>query len=414
MAASCPLFQAVLSHVQQATATMGVRVTSVRRLALLVTGLLVSQRVVVARLAADLAALGITATEQPPSIARRIRRTLNDARLTAATCYQPVLPHVLDWAGLRARDGTLTVVVDESSQDARIHLLRAGVAYWGGTVVLAWASWEQNARLPPGFYWQQVDAVLAAVAAVVPAGIRVVVTADRAYDIPPFLDRLAAYGWHWVVRTKQRSSLVFGDQHDRRLPLRQVLAATLPRPGCRWKARGAVFKAAGWRSVSVVALWEARAREPLVVLSDLPCRWEVLAQYGRRWWIEPGFRTDKTAGWQWEQSQVQGVAHQERLLLGMAWASLIVWCLGIPVAQARLQRLATRPPQRVHGRWRVGRPQHARESVFTLGRQRVRQWLLRPASVRLTWYLPDLDAPAWNARWYHAQAHRFLFQSVRP
>lgn len=40
------------------------------------------------------------------------------------------------------------------------------------------------------------------VASVLPAGLEIVVMADRAYDIPAFLDRGAGHGWHWVVRVK--------------------------------------------------------------------------------------------------------------------------------------------------------------------------------------------------------------------
>ncbi len=151
-----------------------------------------------------------------------------------------------------------------------------------------------------------------------------------------------------------------------------------------------------------------------MLLTDLPPRWERLAEYDRRFWIEPGFRNDKTAGWQWEASQVQGVGHHARLLVAMAWATLVVLCLGVQAAQERLVGLAHRRPRRYRGRWRIGRPQHARQSIFTLGLRRARQWLYRPLTIACSWRLPELDAPSWTARWSHAQARRFIFQTVRP
>ena len=414
MPAAGPLWQEVVTQIHTLTRSVPLRASSVQRLALLVTGILRAESVVVAQVADKLLALGLTGATEAESIARRIRRTLNDGRLEAATCYQPVLPQVLDWSALTAHGRRVTLVVDESSQDERIHLFRMSLAYWGGAVPLAWAVWEQNVPVPTGQYWQHVETVLAQTAALLPADVAVVVTADRAFDIPPFVDRLAARGWHWVVRAKARSSVRYRDQRGHEQALPQVLAGRVRRAGQRWKGRGWVFKGVGWRAASVVAVWAAGAAEPLVVLTDLPPRWEVVAQYGRRFWTEPGFRNDKTAGWQWEDCQVQGVAHQQRLLVAMAWASLVVLCLGVPAAQARLERLARRRPQRFRGRWRVGRPQHARQSVFTLGLQRACQWFARPHTITFRWHLPDLDAPSWNDRWYGAQARRFIFQTVRP
>src|SRR5947207_996937 len=138
------------------------------------------------------------------------------------------------------------------------------------------------------------SSVLAQVAAELWAGARVVVLADRAFDIPTFVDRITARGWHWVVRLKANGTSRFRDHLGREHGVRDLVRRHVARPGQRWKAHGQVFKKAGWRPASVVALWAAGQAEPLVVLTDLPPRWEVLKLYGRRFWIEAGFRTDKT------------------------------------------------------------------------------------------------------------------------
>ena len=183
-------------------------------------------------------------------------------------------------------------------------------------------------------------------------------------------------------------------------------------PGQRWKARGAVFKDAGWYAASVVAAWAAGAAEPVVVLPDLPPRWSVLRHYDRRFWTEPGFRNDKRKGWQWEASQVQGVDHHAVLLLGMAWASLVTLCLGVEEACARLAAAAARP---VAMRPRLGRPRHARESVFTLGLGQLRAWLYRTWHRPLRWRLPEVDSASWSDRWHQQQAQRLIFSlPVRP
>jgi hypothetical protein len=319
---------------------------------------------------------------------------------------------VLDWPTLLRGRRTVTLALDESSQNAAIHLLRVSLLYWGGALPLAWRIWPQNVPQADGHYWQQVDAVLAELAALLPAGVRVVLVADRAYDIPPIVDRLTAYGWHWVLRAKAGSSLCFRDHRGQEHALKTLIARHVGRPGQRWKARGAVFKGAGWRAASVVAVWAPGQQQPLVVLTDLPPRWAGRRQYDHRFWIECGFRSDKSHGWQWEHSGVQGVGHHERLLLAMAWASLIALAIGVQHAQ---QRLAAPPPLRRKHQPRPGRPQRAKHSVFTLGLRALRAWLFGAAPRLLPWHLPELDAPSWLTRWHAHQAHRLLFtQTVRP
>ena len=104
---------------------------------------------------------------------------------------------------------------------------------------------------------------------------------------------------------------------------------------------------------------------------------------------------------------MQGVAHHERLLLGMAWASLVALCVGIAEAQTRMARVATR-------QGRIGQPRHARESSFTLGVRMVRSWLYGTLQQALPWRLPDLDALSWERSRHQVQSIPFIFPPVRP
>jgi DDE family transposase len=414
MPAQAELYRAIVAHVEAAARGHGVRITTVRRLALLVTGLVAAQSSVVSRMASGLWEVGVSAA-QAASIGRRLRRGLADKRLTAAACYEPAVRTLLDWDGLRRRGKPAILALDESSQDERVHLLRVSLTYWGTAVPLAWEIWPQNTPLEAGEYWRRIDAVLDRVAALLPDGLAVILTADRAFDIPPFSERVAARGWHWVVRLKAEGANRFLDWHGREHGLKALVHRHVAAPGQRWKARGRLFKGAGWRAASVVAVWAPGAKERLVVITDLPPRWEVLAHYDRRFWIEPGFRTDKAHGWQWEACQVTALDHHARLLVAMAWATLLVLCLGLAQARTELARVAALRTTRSTARRGPPKPQHARASLFTLGLRLARRWLARTAAPPLAWPLSHLSSPAWNTRWRRAQARRHLFsQSVRP
>jgi hypothetical protein len=334
-----------------------------------------------------------------------VRRILGDDRLDPATCYEPALARILDWESVLATTRQVVLIVDESTDTDVIHLLRISLAYRGGSLPLVWAAWEQNVAQPEGFYWQTMDTLLERVAVMLPAGVTVIVTADRAYDIPAFLDRMTARDWHWVVRLKTKASTRFLDTQGIEQPVAALLQRRLKQPRWRCKCRGKLFKEAGWREVSLVGIWAEREDEALVVITDLPPTYQVLRHYGRRFWTEPGFRTDKRAGWQWESCQVRSLAHHQVLLLAMAWATLITLCLGAEVAQQQLTEQATHRPRR---------PQPARYSLFRLGLKVVRAFLHHPDQWHLRWCLPALDAPSWNHQWLTLQRRQVLGQTVLP
>src|ERR671932_596223 len=297
MPTHCPVFQEVFQRIRTTAPSPQLPSAACQRLALLVTGILAAKSSVLAQMAAELAALHLTAATQVESIARRLRRTLNDPHLTPRVCYDPLLKEVIDWPQVLRGSRRLVLILDESTKADQVHLLRASLPYWGGSLPLAWELREQNVPLVDGEYWHRVEQVLARVAALVPAGLEVIVVADAFFAIPGFVDRLARYGWHWVLRVSPCGSHRFRDHQGRETNLGTRVRQQVRQPGQRWKARGAVFKDAGWYPTSVVAVWATGTEEPVVVLSDQRPRWEVLRHYDHRFWCEPGFRTDKTRGW---------------------------------------------------------------------------------------------------------------------
>lgn len=249
MPARVPLFQEVFQRVHHLTDRRQVPYAAATRLALLVTGILAAQSCVLAKVAAELAALALTRATTSASLARRLRRTLNDPHLTPQTCYHPLVHHALAWPTLRQARSQIVLSLDESSHTAHIHLLRVSLTYWGGSLPLVWRIWPQNVKLPAGGYWTQMDALLAELATVLPADLPVVIVADRAFAVPNFTDRIAAYGWHWVVRLSingQHRWRPYGGEQG----LSPRIRHQVRQPGQRWKARGQVFKDAGWRTAS--------------------------------------------------------------------------------------------------------------------------------------------------------------------
>jgi hypothetical protein len=399
-----PFFHGIATRISLVYQPFHLRRTSVERFALLVAGIMAAQSCVISRVARKLDGLGVTRASEADSIERRLRRALSDRRLVRRG-YEALLRSVLDWEHL----GRVTLIVDESTKRAHLHLLRISLAYRGAVVPLAWILWRQQQPLPQGWYWQEMDRLLERVVRLLPTACEVTVLADRAYDIPPFIDRLRALGWHWIIRCKAQGTIRVRDQHGSDVGLVALVQRHLPTPDRRWKMRADLFKKAGWRTVSIVAIWERTAEEPLVVLTDLAPRWEVLRTFGCRAWIEPGFRQEKSRGWQWEDCQVPELRHQHTLLLAMAWASLLTLLLGTQQAQNAITQVQHRDPARPP---RV--PSHARYSLFSLGLHVVQHWIDRHDSRCFPYDLPPPLPPTWTDQWRALLSSAYIFHSVRP
>jgi len=280
--------------------------TSRKRLTWFVLGILLAGTIVLSSIASAQAGFcGGSVTVE--SHERRLRRIEDDPFLTWQDTYAPAMRRVLKWK----RAKRLFILIDETGHTDWVRVLTAAIWYRGRAIPLAWVQWRAQLPLTVS-YWVLVDKLLAMVASIVPADVQVVVMGDQAFGNPQFTDRIEACGWKWLVRIQGQTC--FRDRQGRRWQANQLL----PQPGGRWKGWGQLFKKQGWRSGSLVAFWDHRHREPLLLASNLAPSWKLIRLYLCRGAIECLFRDWKSKGWQWESSQVRDLEHSEHLLLGLA------------------------------------------------------------------------------------------------
>src|SRR5580700_8691606 len=91
MPTQVPLFQELVRQMVLLTQATKLRRTAVRRLALLVTGIVAARSNSLGKIAQEVLDLQLTGATQVESVERRLRRTLADTRLTAERCYEPVV-----------------------------------------------------------------------------------------------------------------------------------------------------------------------------------------------------------------------------------------------------------------------------------------------------------------------------------
>lgn len=375
MLSEAPLYQELSRWIQGSLPQ--VRRTTQKRLVWLVAGILLAQSIVLSKIALAQASRGGDSFNGA-SHERRLRRIENDPRVNWRDTYAPMVRRLLHWKPSHP----VYLLIDESGHTDQFRLLVAAVWYRGRAIPLAWVQ-RPFALDGPVTYWELVRTLLDQVAWLMPAHVAVIVLADRAFGNPAFTDLVEANGWSWVVRLQYQTC--YRDRQGRRWNLRQLGL----QPGQRWKGRGEIFRKGGWRSASVVGYWDRAHREPLWVASNQPQRWPLIQWYLRRGAIECLFRDWKSAGWQWEASQVRGTAHRECVVLGMAWATLVTLCAGQQVAE---EILATPPASRRTCLYLGQR------SLFTWGRARLAAGWSSAARSVAPWRLGDFDAPDWHTQ----------------
>jgi hypothetical protein len=354
-----------------------------RRLVFLVTGILLAGTLVLRRIATTHAQVAADA-RPAASHERRLRRLLRDEHLCWATTYARVVRRVVR----KPRSGPLRVLIDESGHSDVSRFLLAALWYRGRALPLAWVLWPANLPREQAF-WHDAATLLDAVASLLPADTAVLVIADRAFGTPAFTDLVAKKGWDWLVRVQGQTKLRRPNGEE------QSLKSLLSEPGRRWSGCVQVFKKQGWREASVAAYWRVGCKEPLLVVSSQQRGLELVREYRRRSAIEAMFRDWKSSGWQYERSQVREIEAHERLLVGLALATLLTLCMG----EQQAERLLEKPAQAGKRR-----PWSARDSLFQLGRNELWARLWSGSTAPFRWELSKADADNWSWEYWRQQA----------
>jgi hypothetical protein len=394
----------------------------VKRLAVLISGLLDGRDAALAGVAESVKGLEITPAAEP-SILRRLQRTVSDVRLdperVLPTIFRALLPTLLASAraahaasvGLgpaqHARFVAARLVLDATTKQDEVHILTAGLAYQGVVLPLAVRAWEQNVPLPDDQYFAAIASVLSEIQADMPAELRdhLLLLADRGFGTPRMLDLVRAFGWRCVLRVQNQTTVCLTDGRTR--PIGELASA----PGQIWVSSAshldagdvpiAAFKKAGWRTCNAVAVWLKGETEPWLLLTNLEASAERMADYAQRWAIERLFLSWKSHGFDLDHAGLTDLDRFRRLLTGLVLATLWLLAAGIPISRSHLARLPAHTHQ--HGyqfplEFTPARPWTAKFSLFTWGRKAFRQTDLRQRSPSLCWAFPDWNAPRWSER----------------
>ena len=293
-----------------------------RRLALLVTGLLLARHTALPRLAAQLRR--VSPTTHTDSIERRLRRVLATTPWDVATIYAAVARSSLQ----RLPAGRCVLVLDDTQQTTHCTLSTLALDYGGRAVPLAWCRWSGPLQ---GRYWAQIDALFEQAQAILPPQVRPVVLADRGLASPMLISLIQQRGWDYLVRVQRDTTL---RTDARRRSPRVHLGELIDQPGQPSVTRDGWIFGRGALWAHTAAVWRPGYQEPWLLVSNLNLGAALADVYAQRMHIEALFRDAKSGGFAWELSRVLRADRAERLLLGLMLALLCAVLLGEAASRA--------------------------------------------------------------------------------
>ena len=259
------------------------------------------------------------------STQRRFRRWLGNRRVEVAPLYGPLIQQALqDWGAQ-----TLYLALDTSLLWNQYCLIRLSVVYRGRAVPVVW---EVLAHGSSSVTHAAYEALLDAVPALLPAGVKVVFLADRGFADTELLAHLRRLGWHFRIRIKATFSVLRPGQSPCKV---EDFALA---PGRALFVHNVAITAEAFGPVSLALAHHSSTGEYWYLVSDEPTSVQTCEEYGRRFDIEENFLDDKSNGFQLESSLVRDADALTRLCLVLAVATLYLVAQGTQVVAAQKRR----------------------------------------------------------------------------
>ena len=259
------------------------------------------------------------------STQRRFRRWLGNRRIEVAPLYGPLIQQALQEWGTH----TLYLALDTSMLWNQYCLIRLSVVYRGRAVPVVWEVIEHGSS---SVTHAAYEALLDAVPALLPAGVKVVFLADRGFADTELLTHLRRLGWHFRIRLKATFSVVRPGH-----PSCKVEEFSLA-PGRALVLHHVAITMEQFGPVSLALARHTRTGEYWYRVSDEPTTLRTFEEYGRRFDIEENFLDDKSNGFQLESSLVRDADALTRLCFVVAVATLYRVAQGTQVVAAHKRR----------------------------------------------------------------------------
>jgi hypothetical protein len=313
------------------------RITRVRNLALLVTGLCVERGIHLSEIVGEWPVPG-----REVSLVNRLRRFLSNEAVDVDTWYRPLARQILSvFEGQQVR-----LIIDTTKVGFDHRLLVIGLAYRHRTLPLAWSVHEGSRGHTTA---AEQLALFKRVAALLPPDADVLVLGDTEFQHVSLLRWFCQRNWHFIVRQQGRIKVRVAGQGWQKLNDFELEPGETRTIG--W-VRLTEKYAMGW--FWLVLHWDADEDEPWYLISNQSGTRRILRTYGKRMWIEEMFGDEKDNGFDLEATHIRDAARLKRLVLGVCIAFVYFITLGSWVVKRGLRYLIDKKSRRDKSYFRLG------------------------------------------------------------
>jgi len=313
------------------------RITRVRNLALLLTGLYLSRKVHLSLIAEEWHLPGKT-----PSLVNRLRRFLDNPRVSVGEYYQPVAESLVSaFRGLPIR-----LIMDTTKLGFDARLVMVSIGYRKRALPLAWSVHRGRTG------WVRVQeqiALLRQVAELIPKGSEVWLLGDCEFQHVPLLSWLKKQGWHYILRQQEKVKVWQPGQAQVKLVDLGLSEGETRYLDCVYLTEKYHFG-----PVSMVLHWEEGEEEPWYLVTDRAATWRTIQTYRVRMWIEEMYGDMKGHGFDLEATYMRDLDRLSRLVLGVCLVYVLLIALGSWVVKNGKRHLVDRKDRRDKSYFRIG------------------------------------------------------------
>ena len=284
------------------------RITRVRNMAWLMTGIFESKSVYLSKVATK-----IPSQAKTPSLTRRMRRFLDNGAVRVREWYAPIALDLLQAAANSVRE--IRLIIDPTKVSAGFQKLGLCLAFRRRALPITW-TWLKGAK---GHSSTRVQlALLAYVSKLIPIDIPVSLVGDTEFESGKVIQKLEKWGWRYVLSQKPNNQVKIPGQEGW-----QDFGDLVQRPGERRWVAGALLTRKYALPVNLLVYWKIGEEHPWLLATNFQSQRAALQAYKRRMWIDESFGDLKGHGFDLEKTRLRHFLRLSRLVLAVAL--LYVW-----------------------------------------------------------------------------------------
>jgi len=253
---------------------------------------------------------------KPESQVKRFYRWLRNASVSHEIYFLPFAQQILR---ALAHD-TLVLLIDGTVVGRGCMTLVIAVVYKQRALPIAWLV---DKKKKGHFSEERHLELIQSVRGMIPDAPRIVLLGDGEFDGVDLQSVVNHWNWDYVLRTSETNTLCWADHW---FSFKETLAHV--KPGEVFVVPESLFTQRGYGPVMGLTWWRKDCKEPIHLVTNMPCADEACHFYAKRFKIETFFSDQKGRGFNLQKSHMSDPERLNRLLMAAFLAYYWIVAMG--------------------------------------------------------------------------------------